>query len=64
MKKTAPAAAEEEKGDGESREAESKLNEEATCSSSSSFPEELQGFKSASEMYSVRETLRHITYKS
>ncbi|XP_074553419.1 ATP-dependent DNA helicase Q5 [Halichoeres trimaculatus] len=51
MKKTAPAAAEEERGDGESRESE--LNEEPTCSSSS-VSEGLQGFKSASEMYSMK----------
>uniref|UniRef100_UPI0037E89F47 ATP-dependent DNA helicase Q5 n=1 Tax=Semicossyphus pulcher TaxID=241346 RepID=UPI0037E89F47 len=50
MKNTAPASA------GGNRETESKVKEEAACSSasSSSFPEELQGFTSASEIYSMK----------
>lgn len=43
----------------ESRETESQLKEEASSSSSSSFSEELQGFTSASEIYSVRYILLH-----
>ncbi|CAJ1076399.1 ATP-dependent DNA helicase Q5 [Xyrichtys novacula] len=55
MKKTAPASAGGERGDGGVRETESKLNEEATCSPSSlPVSEELQGFKSASEVYSMK----------
>lgn len=57
MKKTAPRG---ERGDdggthssSESRGTESQLKDEAP-SSSSSFSEELQGFTSASELYSVR----------
>lgn len=38
---------------------ESQLKEEASSSSSSSFSEELQGFTSASEIYSVRYILLH-----
>lgn len=54
MKKTAPASAGGERGE-EARTDEdtgSKLKGEA--SSSSTFTEELQGFTSASEIYSVR----------
>ncbi|XP_049924504.1 ATP-dependent DNA helicase Q5 [Epinephelus moara] len=57
LKKSAPG----EKGEGvetdsssESRENESKVKEEAPSSSSSSFSEELQGFTSASEIYSMK----------
>lgn len=57
MKKTAPRG---ERGDGDgthsnSESRESQLKEEApSSSSSSSISEELQGFTSASELYSVR----------
>lgn len=47
------------KSSSESKEAEAALKEEVPSSSSSSssnFPEELQGFTSASEIYSVRST--------
>ncbi|XP_029293096.1 ATP-dependent DNA helicase Q5 [Cottoperca gobio] len=57
LKRTAPG----EKGDAvktagssEPRENESKVKEEAPSSSSSSFSEELQGFTSASEIYSMK----------
>lgn len=60
MKKSAPG----EKGGGvktdgrsETRENESKLKEEPSSSSSASFSEELQGFTSASEIYSVSSSL-------
>lgn len=61
MKKTVPASAGGERGESEktnsnseSTEMESKLKEEASSPSSSCFSEELQGFTSASEIYSVR----------
>nr|XP_046272322.1 ATP-dependent DNA helicase Q5 isoform X2 [Scatophagus argus] len=61
MKKTAPALSGGEREDSdkitsssESRETESKLKEEASSSSSSSFSGELQGFTSASEIYSMK----------
>ncbi|XP_071330195.1 ATP-dependent DNA helicase Q5 isoform X2 [Trachinotus anak] len=61
MKKGALPSAGGQKGEGdkansssESREAESKVKEEASSSSSSSFSEELQGFTSASEIYSLK----------
>lgn len=67
MKKTAPGGKREgveTDGSSESREDESKLKEEAPSSScSSSFSEELQGFTSASEIYSVRSALLHLVYK-
>ncbi|XP_034749199.1 ATP-dependent DNA helicase Q5 isoform X2 [Etheostoma cragini] len=52
MKKTAPA----EKGQGVNTvgSSESKLKEEPSSSSSASFSEELQGFTSASEIYSMK----------
>ncbi|XP_056262094.1 ATP-dependent DNA helicase Q5 isoform X2 [Pseudoliparis swirei] len=54
LKKTAPG----EKGDGvkadSSSENETKLKEETPSSSSCSAPEELQGFTSASEVYSMK----------
>lgn len=68
MKKTAPASTGRESdktnSGSESRETESKLNEEAS-SSSSCFSEEPQGFTSASEIYSVRSTTHwlHLVYK-
>nr|XP_020453477.1 ATP-dependent DNA helicase Q5 [Monopterus albus] len=58
MKKTAPASVVGEKAEGsetsssDTRETESKLKGETF--SSSSFPEELQGFTSASELYSLK----------
>lgn len=62
MKKSAPASTEGEgdKTDGSSgsREVESKVKGEPSSSSSSStFPDEPQGFTSASEVYSVRSLL-------
>jgi len=64
LKKTAPG----EKGDGvkadSSSENETKLKEETPSSSSCSAPEELQGFTSASEVYSVSSTLNsHFTQR-
>lgn len=57
MKKTAPTGEKKDSGKtnsaSESRETVSQLKEEAS-SSSASFSEELQGFTSASEIYSVR----------
>ena len=46
-------------GSGEAGGVESKLTGEASTSSSSSFSEELQGFTSASEIYSVRSPRTH-----
>ncbi|XP_070779385.1 ATP-dependent DNA helicase Q5 [Enoplosus armatus] len=61
MKKTSPASSGRERGEGEktnscseSTDIESKLKEEASSSSSSCFSEELQGFTSASEIYSMK----------
>ncbi|XP_073351291.1 ATP-dependent DNA helicase Q5 [Pagrus major] len=61
MKKSASTGGERGESDktkssSESRETEAKLQEEAPSSSSSSsnFPEELHGFTSASEMYSMK----------
>ncbi|XP_039979517.1 ATP-dependent DNA helicase Q5 isoform X2 [Xiphias gladius] len=62
MKKAAPPSAGGERGEddetnnssSESREAESKPKGEASSSSFSTFPEELQGFTSASEIYSMK----------
>ncbi|XP_038552693.1 ATP-dependent DNA helicase Q5 [Micropterus salmoides] len=61
MKKTVPASAGGERGESEktnsnseSTEMESKLKEEASSPSSSCFSEELQGFTSASEIYSLK----------
>lgn len=56
LKKNAPASGQEGSDDAncESSENESKPKEKACTSSSSSIPEEMQGFTSASEMYSVR----------
>lgn len=63
MKKAAPRGERGESGktnsSSESRETESQLKEEASSSSSSSFSEELHGFTSASEIYSVRYILLH-----
>ncbi|XP_041634316.1 ATP-dependent DNA helicase Q5 [Cheilinus undulatus] len=58
MKKTTPASAggecaEGERSDSESRETETKIHE-ATTSSSSTCPEELHGFTSASQIYSMK----------
>ncbi|XP_042360347.1 ATP-dependent DNA helicase Q5 [Plectropomus leopardus] len=57
MKKTTPGVKKEgvkTDSGSESRENESKLKEEAPSSSSSSFSEEMQGFTSASEIYSMK----------
>lgn len=56
MKKSASTVGEKRKSSSESREAGTALKEEAPSSSSSNFPEELQGFTPASEIYSVRST--------
>uniref|UniRef100_A0A3Q3G0N7 ATP-dependent DNA helicase n=1 Tax=Labrus bergylta TaxID=56723 RepID=A0A3Q3G0N7_9LABR len=53
MKKTAPASAGGERGDGERTTSESDKETEM-CPSSSSVSEELQGFTSASEIYSMK----------
>ncbi len=63
--KKAPAASAGGESDkikirSESIEAESKLDEEAPSSSSSTVTEELQGFTPASELYSVRHFTTHL----
>lgn len=66
MKKEAPAStggeSDKTNSSSGSKETESKLNEGASSSSSSSLSEELQGFTSASEIYSVRYSLLHICW--
>lgn len=64
--KKAPASAGGERGESDktnsgsgSTETESQLKEGASSSSSSTLCEELQGFTSASEIYSVRYSLLH-----
>ncbi|XP_036946204.1 ATP-dependent DNA helicase Q5 [Acanthopagrus latus] len=54
MKKSASTVGEKRKSSSESREAGTALKEEAPSSSSSNFPEELQGFTPASEIYSMK----------
>lgn len=56
MKKSAPAVkgGEEVKASGGNETGGTTSEHRGEASSSSSFPEELQGFTSASEMYSVR----------
>ena len=55
MTKAGSAPMKEEKLDGKSSSGDAKTRlEEAASSSSSLYPEELQGFTSASEVYSVR----------
>ncbi|XP_054463002.1 ATP-dependent DNA helicase Q5 [Anoplopoma fimbria] len=54
MKKTAPGEKREGVKADSSSENESKLKEEPPSSSSTSFSEELQGFTSASEIYSMK----------